>query len=292
MLDQQKAWDALVARYAPSPAIEGLILRNRFYEQFSQRFPGSTEYVAMEEVARLSASGRYDLLVLDTPPAEHALDFVRAPARLGRLLTREVEAWAEHPVPDGSARRVVVSLMKAVGGRTFREVVDFFANGRFLMGAVRDRSTAAQSLLRSPATAFVLVTGAGEPFIGAARELASALAAEGIALKGAIANRTHPLPGSAEPELAATRMNDLIDRLRAPLEVAEWLRTTHRRALAEAVGERTRWEGLRHALPDVGAWTAIPELDHDVCSLRDLCWLADRLRTAEAGAADFVAHIA
>ncbi len=82
MLEQRGAWDAFVRRHAPSVAVERAILDNPFYRQLSRHFAGSTEYVAVEELCRLHESGRYDLVVLDTPPAAHSLDFVRAPDRI------------------------------------------------------------------------------------------------------------------------------------------------------------------------------------------------------------------
>ena len=40
---------------------------------------GSQEYMAMEKLHELHQEGRYDLLVLDTPPTRNALDFLDAP---------------------------------------------------------------------------------------------------------------------------------------------------------------------------------------------------------------------
>ena len=47
---------------------------------------GSQEYMAMEKLYELSHEGRYDLLVLDTPPSRNALDFLDAPRRLSEFI--------------------------------------------------------------------------------------------------------------------------------------------------------------------------------------------------------------
>ncbi|TMB05695.1 MAG: ArsA family ATPase [Deltaproteobacteria bacterium] len=73
MLDQKGAWDALVERHAP-PEARDRILTNRFYQHLSQSFAGSYEYMAIEQLCALAESGRYDLIVVDTPPTRHALD--------------------------------------------------------------------------------------------------------------------------------------------------------------------------------------------------------------------------
>jgi anion-transporting ArsA/GET3 family ATPase len=93
MLDQKRAWDAFIGRHAPSPELARSVIENPFYRELSARFAGATEYVAVEQLCLLHESGQYDLIVLDTPPAAHALDFVRAPEKLSRLLQPEVARW-------------------------------------------------------------------------------------------------------------------------------------------------------------------------------------------------------
>src|SRR5262249_10862932 len=78
MLDQKGAWDALVERHSP-PEARARILENPFYQHLSQTFAGSQEYMAIEQLCLLAESGDYDLIVVDTPPTRHALDFLEAP---------------------------------------------------------------------------------------------------------------------------------------------------------------------------------------------------------------------
>ena len=59
------------------------IQANRLYQELSNELGGSTEYMAMEKLYELSQEGRYDLLVLDTPPTRNALDFLEKPAAEG-----------------------------------------------------------------------------------------------------------------------------------------------------------------------------------------------------------------
>jgi len=58
----------------------------------------------VEELCRLHESGSYDLIVLDTPPAAHALDFVRAPEQIDRLLDPEISAGSRDPTLRRVAR--------------------------------------------------------------------------------------------------------------------------------------------------------------------------------------------
>src|SRR5256886_10802217 len=81
---------SLVARYAgPGEQAEG-ILHNRFYRNISGALSGTQEYMAMEKLFELHDSGRFDLIVVDTPPTRNALDFLDAPRRLTRFLDNRI----------------------------------------------------------------------------------------------------------------------------------------------------------------------------------------------------------
>src|SRR5690606_32325348 len=97
MLDHKGAWDAPVERYAPSEEVRTRILANRVYQHLSESFAGSQEYMASEQLAELHASGRYDLIVVDTPPTRHALDFLDAPQRIAAFLDRQIIRWFIKP---------------------------------------------------------------------------------------------------------------------------------------------------------------------------------------------------
>ena len=89
VLDVKSTFDALVARHTPDAAARERILGNRFYRHVSAALAGSHEYMAMEKLLELSADERWDLVVLDTPPTRHALDFLEAPDRLVELPRHE-----------------------------------------------------------------------------------------------------------------------------------------------------------------------------------------------------------
>ena len=77
------------------------ILENRFYQQVSAALAGSHEYMAMEKLLELSEDERFDLVVLDTPPTRHALDFLEAPDRLLSFLDTSVLRFFLKPVLRG-----------------------------------------------------------------------------------------------------------------------------------------------------------------------------------------------
>ena len=49
------------------------MLANPLYQNITSRFVHSHDYLAMEQLHELHATGEYDLVVVDTPPSRNAL---------------------------------------------------------------------------------------------------------------------------------------------------------------------------------------------------------------------------
>jgi len=202
MLDQKGSWDELVERHVPSLESRQRILDNRFYQQISQSFAGSQEYMAVEQLGELDASGRYDLIVVDTPPTQHALDFLEAPERLLAFLDRKIVKWFVKPsfsagwgTLQAMNRTVGFLLHKiedATGVSALADVTDFFGAMSGLFEDFEPRVQRVTQLLRDPATAFFLVAGPDEQVLDQADYLAAQMAARGMPLKGVVMNRVHP----------------------------------------------------------------------------------------------------
>src|SRR5918999_3471445 len=86
MLDPKRTFDDLVEKHAPDERTREAVLSNRIYQELSAAVAGSQEYMAMEKLYELHQEGRYDLLVLDTPPTRNALDFLEAPKKLAAFI--------------------------------------------------------------------------------------------------------------------------------------------------------------------------------------------------------------
>ena len=82
MLNPDVVFEGLVHRMAPTMAQAERVLKSRLFRHLSELVAGMQEYTAAEALYELSTTGRYDLVVLDTPPARNALDFLEA---LGKL---------------------------------------------------------------------------------------------------------------------------------------------------------------------------------------------------------------
>src|SRR5690606_17941821 len=139
MLDMKSTFDEVVIAHA-SPEKAAEILANPFYVALSSSFAGTQEYMAMEKLGQLHAEGRWDLIVVDTPPSRSALDFLDAPERLSSLLDgrfiKLLLAPAKGPARLFSAGLGIVTaaLNKVLGAQVLRDMQTFVAAFDTLFG--------------------------------------------------------------------------------------------------------------------------------------------------------------
>ena len=123
MLDTETTFDGLVVRYAKDEEQVERILENRFYRNIAGALSGTQEYMAMEKLHELHEDGGYDLIVVDTPPTRHALDFLDAPNRLIRLLDNRIFRLLMMPtraylrVAGAAVQTFLRRVTKVVGAR-------------------------------------------------------------------------------------------------------------------------------------------------------------------------------
>jgi anion-transporting ArsA/GET3 family ATPase len=293
MLDQKGSWDELIARHAPTPEVRDRILENSFYRQLSQSFAGSQEYMAVEQLGALDASGQYDLIVVDTPPTQHALDFLEAPERLLHFLDRKIVRWFVKPSFTAgwstlqTMNRTVGFLFHkiedATGVAALAQVSDFFQAMGGLFDGFEARVARVTELLRDPATAFLLVAGPDEQVLGQAEYLVEQMSQRGMPLKGVVMNRVHPcLETDGDEELdeaavgAAIRpwVASALGRRRGASgdveRVVGDLARNFLRHQARARGDAVRMEVFRGGLPEEIPVAEVPDLTRDVHDLGGL----------------------
>jgi len=200
MLDMKRTFDEIVETHA-EPAKAEAILANPFYQALSSSFAGTQEYMAMEKLGQLQASGDYDLVVVDTPPTRSALDFLDAPQRLTTFLDgRMIKILMAPAKAGGKAYLKVVSvgfnvftgvLTKIIGASVLQDVSQFVAALETMFGGFRERAQATYDLLKAPGTAFVVVAAPERDAMREAAYFVERLAEEQMPLAGLVVNRVH-----------------------------------------------------------------------------------------------------
>ena len=302
MLDMKRTFDDLVARFAESDAARERILGNPIYQHVSEALAGSVEYSAMEKVYELWERGEHELIVVDTPPAQHALDFLEAPQRLLEFLDSRLVQMLIHPAFAAgrvgfrlfqSGARWALHLMERVSGIGFLEdLSEFLLAFEGMSAGFRQRATRVRGLLLGPEASFVLVAGPGGESVRQASELRQRLLGYGVRLAGTVVNRVRTWPGAEAPPSLEGVEADLPRLAQALAERggdAAQSADAARAALAVARGyaglvlrDAQATEGLRVAMREQGRFfRAIPELPEDVHDLAGLARIADALFARE-----------
>ena len=267
LLDVKRTFDELVEGLASTPEQARRVLDNRLYQNLSGTLAGSAEYMAVESVLRLAETGDYDLLVVDTPPARHAVDFLDAPRRLLALLDSRAFAILKDPtsILPGAGSRIAHLVLSGVlrglerftGIGLIGEIGEFVRAIEDLTGALRARVAQVNALLASDATALVLVTAPEPRLITETEELARALAAVHLRTHGVVVNRVLPraLYGSATgPPAGVPR--PLATRLERALAEVRTSRRARRPRSSPCCGRPARpsWRRCRSSPPRRARW--------------------------------------
>jgi anion-transporting ArsA/GET3 family ATPase len=209
MLDMKRTFDELVSRFAPDAATRERILANRIYQHVSDALAGSAEYSAMEKVYEMSARPEFDLVVLDTPPSAHALDFLEAPERLLGMLDSRLVQLLLHPAMSAGrlglrlfqrgAHQAFVLIERITGFGFLEDISEFLLAFEGMSEGFRRRAEAVRRLLFGPDTAFVLAAAASGESVAHARDLLARLEAHGADVVGVVANRVRAWPDGAPP---------------------------------------------------------------------------------------------
>jgi anion-transporting ArsA/GET3 family ATPase len=202
MLDMRRTFDEMVLGHT-TPDRAQAIFDNPFYQTISTSFSGTQEYMAMEKLGQLAATGRWDLIIVDTPPSRSALDFLDAPQRLSSFLDGRMIRLLSAPArAGGSALRKLVGstfnlFAKAVstilGGQMLADASAFVQAFDTLFGGFQERANATYQLLRAPGTAFLVVASPEPDALREASYFVERLGTEKMPLAGMVLNRTHPV---------------------------------------------------------------------------------------------------
>ncbi len=301
VLDAATELDRLVRRVAPSDQVRDRITGNVFYRKAAATMAGTHEYMAMERLLEALESKRYDLVVLDTPPERHALDFLDAPARLDALLGSDafrlfVSASAGLSRAGLEAVRfkklVLRGIGKFAGEETFLALLDFVLAFAPMFQGFRDRAGRVGGWLTGPGCATFVVCRPGLRCGEAVRVPIEALRARGISPSAVIVNRVHLWP----PPGARAGKADLVDAasMKDALLAAPALGLYDRQALVELAGRtlglasryraRATEDGERLAMLQAAVTPtpvyALPELRDEVRDLPGLVRFADLVRDA------------
>jgi anion-transporting ArsA/GET3 family ATPase len=143
----------------------------------------------------------YGLVVLDTPPIAHALDFLDAPSRLLGFLDTEVSKHLFLPMLSAGRwgfrawkannNLFIKTLSRFVGLETLEQLSEFLLSMGQLYGGFRERARQTQTLLEEPGTAFVVVTTPHPERISEVQHFLEVLQQRNLQIAAVVVNQIH-----------------------------------------------------------------------------------------------------
>jgi anion-transporting ArsA/GET3 family ATPase len=162
MLDTKQSWDDLVRMHAPDEETRDAILANPLYKNITGKFVQSHDYIAMERLYEIHSSGRYDLIVVDTPPTRNAIDFLEAPERMADFFSSRLLRWLIAPYRSrlvSMASKPFYNVADRILGSQFLEdIAEFFILFQTMYDGFVQRAKAVTRTLEDRRTTFVVVS--------------------------------------------------------------------------------------------------------------------------------------
>lgn len=229
MLDQKAVFDEMVRRFAPNPSVADKIFNNSIYKEVSSNLGGPLEYMALAKLESMLRSGSYDLIIVDTPPDSHALDFLARPNILAGFIESGVMSWMIKPfhlaqkLGAGAIFKAGGKIMTGISSITGMKMLKLLAEFLVLMEEViigfnrvgREVSTT----LKAESTGFVLVSAPYNNAVRSAAHLLQELKANNYPLLALVMNRN--LPFSLQSSIKQYQESDsqLDPRLKPGLDI-------------------------------------------------------------------------
>jgi anion-transporting ArsA/GET3 family ATPase len=302
MLDTKRTFDALIEQYAPSSAARETIYANRYYQHLSNSLAGSREFMAMEKVYEFARGATYDLLIVDTPPAQHALDFLEAPERLFDLFEGSFVNLLLQPYRVAgrmgfdlfrrSSDRLLKVFERLTGYDVLADLSDFFLAFAGMSAGFKERSQRVLSMLRQPETTFLLVCAPEPSSLSQVDRFFARLSEDAMPIGGVIINRVHQADSIFDESSYSLTEHDVALIASASNRTLRGANLTQR--LLAAYRDQLTLAALDRAAIDATDWARakvplhrVPHFDRDLHSLADVaafsaCLQTDQSRTATA----------
>ncbi len=202
VIDHQKTFEEFVLRAAKKSPSAVRLLQNKLFKQLSTQLSSSQDFTSLEKLNTCYESGEFDLIILDTPPMKHAVDFLNSPQKLAALFNENMTKWFRDPRGEKSGllmnlftqgtRRVLKILEGLTGAEFVDQLTDFFQIIQSWQSELYQRTMNAQKLFMNPTTQFCLVSNFDEVKMMEAQLFAKEIRKSGFQLGYLILNRAFP----------------------------------------------------------------------------------------------------
>lgn len=198
VLNPRWVFDRVVRACFNEQARADAVMGHPMYRAAAEQLAGALEFAAMARVQMLLESNEYDTIVLDTPPTANALDFLRAPARLKRLVKNPATQIFVKTSKLGSAlvgvgQATIYKVLEKIGGaEVLKQLEVFFRDFSQVLEVFYHHAEHFEATLHSQACGVVLVTTPTSVSVREACVFLEILASQKIARDALVLNQVDP----------------------------------------------------------------------------------------------------
>lgn len=217
MLDGEAILSSFIKRFVKKGENQQKIFSNKAYNVLLDKFSGSTEYLAVLKLLEVLEGDQYDVVIVDTPPHIHAIDFLLKPKviagfvdnKVFKLLIKPFYFLAKSTKSLSVQMQLMSRLEKYVGGALLRSIVEFLYLSQEMIDGVHSMTQSSLGVLKTDQTSYLGVFTPNKKTSDLLGKIQEKLKATDLKLDLAILNKI--LPMSVAEELKS--MGDYIDSL-------------------------------------------------------------------------------
>ena len=283
MLDGKQAFHELIDRVAENEETKQAIYDNNIYQSIADTIVGNQEYMATEKLYDVLHSGKYDLVILDTPPVKNALDFLESPGRMAQFVDKRIMKWF---LADGKQKTLLRRLVSGTSAKLFgllghifgkeflEDIAIFFQHFKELYEGFQARHQAVEAIFRDDKTGFLIVSSPTEPATEVARFFVEQLHLRKMPLLGVIANQCHQVSSSTN-DVESTLLSHC-ERLNeglasdTPNRMVARIRSAHKRLAMLQEYEDTLINSVESTLSSGQFLHRVPKIQGEVHDLQAL----------------------
>jgi anion-transporting ArsA/GET3 family ATPase len=239
VVDLKLIFDDKVREFAKSDKKVERILSHPLYMAASTNLSGPVEYMSLARFQEMIDSGKFDLVILDTPPDHHALDFLTRPNVLAGFMDKKIIQWLVKPFQVagklglgkilGLGERLMGGLAQVTGLSTLHKLADFIVEIQEVIEGFHRLGNRTLEILRENSTRYVLVSSVHHARFYSVEQLGEKLAALGFRSPDLLINRC--LPEKVSDELALLKfpthpmIEELAKRPEREQKLCQWFKT-------------------------------------------------------------------
>ncbi len=204
MPNLKKEWLSFLEAAVAHSDVRDKIAANHFYQYMADGMPGALEIICSHILYRIEESGRFDKIILDTPPTSHSISFFDVPKKITRVLEQGVFrmlmskrnsmlAKITKKLAFFSGGILQSTVERIIGSHFLSELIEFALSIDALYEPLLHRVRAMDSLLQSRTTKYALIL---KPTVASVRDSATvktALHDRGISINQIIINQVMPM---------------------------------------------------------------------------------------------------